>query len=51
MNVAAARSRIQDTDFAQTSADKAQAGFLADVGVALQAQANVSKGQALNLLN
>ena len=47
----AARSRIQDTDFAQTSADKAQAGFLADIGVALQAQANVSKGQALNLLN
>lgn len=47
----AARSRIQDTDYAQTSADKAQADFLSDIGVALQAQANVSKGQALNLLN
>lgn len=46
-----ARSRIQDTDFAQTSADKAQADILSNIGVSLQAQANVSRGQALSLLN
>ena len=47
----AARSRIQDTDFAQATAQNAQSSIQSQIGVAIQAQANVSRGQALNLLN
>lgn len=46
-----ARSRIEDTDYAQITAENAQASILAQVGVAMHAQANISNGQALNLLN
>lgn len=47
----AARSRIQDTDFAQATARNTQSSIQSQIGVAIQAQANVSQGQALNLLN
>ncbi len=47
----AARSRIQDTDFAQATAQNTQSSIQSQIGVAIQAQANVSRGQALNLLN
>lgn len=47
----AARSRIQDTDFAQATAQNTQSSIQSQIGVAIQAQANVSQGQALNLLN
>lgn len=47
----AAKSRIEDTDFAQASADNVQASILGQVNTAIQSQANVSQGQALNLLN
>lgn len=47
----AARSRIQDTDFAQASAQNTQSSIQSQIGIAIQAQANVSQGQALNLLN
>jgi flagellin len=46
-----ARSRIQDTDFAKATADNAQNSILGQVGIAMQAQANVSRGQALSLLS
>lgn len=47
----AARSRIEDTDFAQATAQNTQSSIQSQIGVAIQAQANVSQGQALNLLN
>ena len=47
----AARSRIQDTDFAQATAQNTQSSIQSQIGIAIQAQANVSQGQALNLLN
>lgn len=47
----AARSRIEDTDFAQATAQNTQSAIQSQIGVAIQAQANVSQGQALNLLN
>ncbi len=46
-----ARSRIQDTDFAKVSADNIQSSILSQANIAMQAQANVSQGQALSLLN
>ena len=47
----AARSRIEDTDFAQATAQNTQSSIQSQIGIAIQAQANVSQGQALNLLN
>ncbi len=47
----AARSRIEDTDYAKASADNIQASILGQSNIAMQAQANVSQGQALSLLN
>lgn len=49
-NLAAARSRLQDTDFAQTTADSAAAGILNQSTIAVQAQANQQQGQVLALL-
>jgi flagellin len=51
VNVAAARSRIQDTDYAQASADKASADILSQTSLAVQRQANQQQGQVLTLLN
>ena len=47
----ASRSRIQDTDFAQATADNTQASILSNIGLSVHAQANVSNQQALSLLN
>lgn len=51
VNVAAARSRIQDTDYAQASADSAAASILSQSAIAIQNQANQQQGQVLSLLN
>jgi flagellin len=51
VNVAAARSRIQDTDYAHASADLASADILSQTTLAVQSLANQQKGQVLSLLN
>lgn len=51
VNVAEARSRIQDTDYAQASAESAAAGVLSQSTLAVQIQANQQQGQVLSLLN
>ena len=51
INVSAARSRIQDTDFAQTTSESAAAGVLGQSALSVQAQANQSQGQVLTLLS
>lgn len=49
-NVSAARSRIQDTDFAQATAENASASILGQAAIAVQSQANQQQGQVLSLL-
>jgi flagellin len=51
VNVSAARSRIQDTDFAQATSENAAAGILGQTSIAVQVQANQQQGQVLSLLN
>lgn len=51
VNVAAARSRIQDTDFAQAASENAAAGILSQTSIAVQGIANQQQGQVLSLLN
>ena len=51
VNTAAARSRIQDTDFAQTVSENAAAGVLGQSAISVQAQANQQQGQVLALLS
>ncbi|MBU2917447.1 flagellin [Psychrosphaera sp. F3M07] len=46
-----AKSRIEDTDYAKATADNIQASIMGQANVAVQAQANLSKGLALKLLN
>ncbi|XOV79273.1 MAG: flagellin [Aestuariibacter sp.] len=50
VNTAAANSRIQDTDFAQTTSDLAAANVQSQASTAVQAQANQQQGQVLALL-
>ena len=50
VNVAAARSRIQDTDFASATSQNVQAGIQGQASIAVQAQANQQAGQVLSLL-
>ncbi|MDN4500910.1 flagellin [Alteromonadaceae bacterium BrNp21-10] len=50
VNVAAARGRIQDTDYAQTTSDNVSAGIQSQAAIAVQAQANQQQGQVLALL-
>lgn len=50
-NEAAARSRIQDADFAATVSDQIVASILERSSIAVQAQANVSAERSLNLLS
>ncbi|WP_416305785.1 flagellin [Neptunicella sp. SCSIO 80796] len=50
VNVAAAQSRIQDTDYAQATSDKAANDILSQASIAVQAQSNQQKGQVLALL-
>lgn len=49
-NLAAARSRIQDTDYAQATSENAAAGILNQTSLAVQSQANQQQGQVLSLL-
>ncbi|MGJ8678765.1 flagellin [Paraglaciecola sp.] len=51
VNIAAARSRIQDTDYAQASSEKAANDILGDTSIAVQSISNQQAGQALSLLN
>lgn len=51
VNTAAARSRVQDTDFAQAASENAAAGVLGQSALSVQAQANQQQGQVLSLLN
>ncbi|SBS36273.1 Flagellin [Marinomonas aquimarina] len=50
-NEAAARSRIQDADFAATVSDQIVASILEKSSVAVQAQANANAERSLNLLS
>ncbi|MDU0355697.1 flagellin [Paraglaciecola aquimarina] len=51
VNVAAARSRIQDTDYAQATSENVAAGILSEANIAVQSAANQQAGQVLSLLN
>ena len=51
VNVSAARSRIQDTDFAQAESENVAAGILSQTSLAVQGMANQQQGQVLSLLN
>jgi flagellin len=51
INVSAARSRIQDTDFAQATSENAAANILSQTSLAVQGIANQQQGQVLSLLN
>ena len=51
INVSAARSRIQDTDFAQATSENAAASILSQTSLAVQGIANQQQGQVLSLLN
>ena len=51
VNVAAARGRIADTDFAQATSDLASANVLSQTTTAVQAQSNQQQGQVLSLLS
>ncbi|GGO73826.1 flagellin N-terminal helical domain-containing protein [Bowmanella pacifica] len=50
VNVQAAKSRLQDLDYAQGTADKAANDILSQASIAVQSQANQQKGQVLALL-
>jgi flagellin len=49
-NVSAARSRVQDADFAKESANLARGQVLQQAGTAMLAQANASSQNVLSLL-
>lgn len=51
VNVSAARSRIQDTDFAQATSELASSNILNQSTISVQAQANQQKSQVLSLLS
>ena len=51
VNISAARSRIQDTDFAQAASENVSAGILSQASLAVQGMANQQQGQMLSLLN
>jgi flagellin len=51
INISAARSRIQDTDFAQAASENVATGILSQTSLAVQGIANQQQGQVLSLLN
>jgi flagellin len=51
VNISAARSRIQDTDFAQAASDNTAAGILSQASIAVQGISNQQQSQVLSLLN
>lgn len=50
-NLSAARSRLQDTDFAQSTADSIATGVQGQAALTVQAQANQQQGQVLALVS
>ncbi|WJG10602.1 flagellin [Aliiglaciecola sp. LCG003] len=50
-NLSAARSRLQDTDFAQATSDSIATGIQGQAALTVQAQANQQQGQVLSLLS
>ena len=51
VNTAAARSRIQDTDYAQAASQQAANDVLGQAALSVQVQANQQQGSVLSLLN
>lgn len=51
VNTAAARSRIQDTDYAQTASQSISNSILGQAAITVQAQATQQQGQVLSLLS
>ncbi|RDV25063.1 flagellin [Alteromonas aestuariivivens] len=51
VNIAAARSRIQDTDYAQAVSQSVANDVLGQAAISVQAQANQQQGQVLTLLS
>ena len=51
VNISAARSRIQDTGFAQAASENVTAGILSQSSIAVQDIANQQQAQVLSLLN
>lgn len=51
VNVSAARSRLQDLDFAQATTDSIATGIQSQAALTVQAQANQQQGQVLSLLS
>ncbi|GAA6185411.1 MULTISPECIES: flagellin [Alteromonadaceae] len=51
VNVSAARSRLQDTDYAQATADSIATGIQSQASLSVQSQANQQQGQVLSLLS
>ncbi|MFA3790603.1 flagellin [Aliiglaciecola sp. SL4] len=51
VNVSAARSRLQDTDYAQATADSIASGIQSQASLSVQSQANQQQGQVLSLLS
>ena len=51
VNLAEARSRREDADFAALSSQRASADILQQAQISIQGQANVNRSQALNLLS
>ncbi|GAA0853660.1 flagellin [Aliiglaciecola litoralis] len=51
VNVSAARSRLQDTDFAQATTQSIATGIQSQAALTVQAQANQQQGQVLSLLS
>ena len=49
-NAEASRSRIEDTDYAETTSELAKAQIIAQAGTAMLAQANQSPQSVLSLL-
>lgn len=49
--VAAARGRIEDTDFAQATSERIRNDILQQSQIAIQSQANLNRQQAINLLS
>ena len=50
-NLSAARSRLQDTDYAQSTAENIANGVQTQAATTVQAQANQQQGQVLALLS
>jgi flagellin len=50
-NIAAARSRIEDADFAKLASQRVKSDILQQSQISMQSQANLNRSQAVNLLS